>query len=60
MELYANEGVWYDSLKTLADLRLTNPDDLTLANDWKELLDYAGLSSIDREPLLQCCSLKNE
>jgi len=59
-ELYANAGIWYDSLKTLADLRLTNPNDLTLANDWKELLDYAGLSSIDREPLLQCCTPKNE
>jgi hypothetical protein len=39
---------------------LTNPNDLTLANDWKELLDYAGLSSIDREPLLQCCTPKNK
>jgi hypothetical protein len=37
-ELYANESLWYDSLKILADLRLTNPNDVTLANDWKELL----------------------
>lgn len=59
-ELYVNEGIWYDSLKTLADLRLANPHDPTLANDWKELLDYAGLNSIDREPLLPCCTLKNE
>lgn len=55
-KLYANEGIWYDTIKGLADLRLANPNDPTLANDWKELLDYAGLSSIDREPLLQCCT----
>ena len=60
VDLYANEGFWYDTLKTLADLRLANPNDPTLATDWKELLDYAGLSTIDREPLLQCCTLKNE
>ena len=60
VDLYANEGFWYDTLKTMADLRLANPNDPTLANDWKELLDYAGLSTIDREPLLPCCTLKNE
>lgn len=58
--LYSNEGFWYDTLKTLADLRLANPNDPTLVSDWKELLDYAGLSTIDREPLLQCCTPKNQ
>lgn len=59
-ELYVHEGIWYDSLKSLADLRFSNPHDPTLVNDWKELLDYAGLSSIDREPLLPCCMPKQE
>jgi len=58
--LYASEGYWYDSLKTLADLRVANPNDPTLVGDWKELLDSAGLSSIDRQPLLQCCTPKSQ
>ncbi|HEY9669391.1 MAG TPA: DUF928 domain-containing protein [Coleofasciculaceae cyanobacterium] len=53
--LYANEGLWYDMLKTLADLRSCNPNDSTLVSDWKELLSSAGLSSINQEPLLQSC-----
>ena len=54
--LYAEQGFWYDTLKALAELRFVNPNDPTLANDWKELLDSVGLSAIDRQPLLQCCT----
>ncbi len=54
--LYAEQGFWYDTLKALGDLRFANPNDPTLVNDWKELLDSAGLSAIDQQPLLQCCT----
>lgn len=49
-------GYWYDAIKTLADLRLANPNDPTLISDWKELLDSAGLSAVDQELLLSCCT----
>ncbi|MEW6496723.1 MAG: DUF928 domain-containing protein [Cyanobacteriota bacterium] len=49
-------GYWYDAIKTLADLRLANPNDPTLISDWKELLDSAGLSAVDQELLLPCCT----
>jgi hypothetical protein len=50
--VYAEAGYWYDSLKTLADLRSTNPNDSTLINDWNDLLESAGLSKLAKEPLL--------
>lgn len=56
VDLYANQGYWYDSIKTLADLRRTNPNDPTLVNDWKDLLDSAGLNTLAQDPLLQCCT----
>ncbi len=58
--LYADAGYWYDSLKTLADLRLANPNDPTLVSDWKDLLDSAGLNSVAQDPLLQCCTPKTQ
>jgi hypothetical protein len=50
--LYAEAGYWYDSVKTIADLRSTNPNDSTLINDWNDLLESAGLSQVAKEPLL--------
>ena len=50
--VYAAAGYWYDSLKTLADLRSTNPNDSTLISDWNDLLESAGLSKVAKEPLL--------
>lgn len=50
--VYAEAGYWYDSLKTLADLRSTNPNDSTLISDWNDLLESAGLSKMAKEPLL--------
>lgn len=50
--VYAEAGYWYNSLKTLADLRSTNPNDSTLMNDWYDLLESAGLSQVAKEPLL--------
>ena len=49
-------GFWYDALKSLADLRLANPNDPTLISDWQELLNSAGLNAIDQERLLPCCT----
>lgn len=50
--VYAEAGYWYDSLKTIADLRSTNPNDSTLISDWNDLLESAGLSKLAKEPLL--------
>lgn len=51
--IYAEAGIWYDTIITLADLRRSSPNDLNLALDWTQLLESVGLNQISREPLVQ-------
>lgn len=48
--LYAEEGLWYDALASLAEMRRHRPDEANLA-DWKELLRSAGLTELLEKPL---------
>lgn len=48
--IYAEAGIWHETLATLAELRYSNPQDVTLVNDWKELLKSVGLSDVAEEP----------
>lgn len=50
--IYADNGYWHDTLKTLADLRSTKPNDLTLLRDWGDLLLSVGLEGIANQPLI--------
>ena len=43
--IYASNGIWLDAVKNLAELRLAEPNNLELENEWKELLESAGLQS---------------
>jgi len=54
--LYADNGIWYDALTTLAELRIANPSDAKLINDWVSLLNSVGLDAITHEPINQCCN----
>jgi hypothetical protein len=56
--LYANNGYWYDTLNTLAELRCANPKDTNLVNSWSILLKSVKLDSIANQPLLQACTPK--
>jgi hypothetical protein len=58
INLYAQNGIWFDALNTLASLRLTNPEDPTLATDWANLLQSVALEDLTTAPLNQCCQLK--
>lgn len=57
--LFAESGVWYDSLAALVELRSTRPTDAGLQADWEALLAAEGvvLTRLTRElthaPLLQ-------
>jgi hypothetical protein len=53
--LYARHGIWFESLATLAALRQEQPEDLTLASRWQELLDSVGLDAIAGQPFVECC-----
>ena len=54
--LYAQNGIWYDTLQALAALRYTSPNDTSLAADWKQLLESSGLQAIANQPLNNCCT----
>lgn len=56
IRLYAQNGLWYDALTSLAQLRRTNPQDGTLKADWQELLQSVGLGEIADQSLVQCCT----
>ncbi|MGI0486931.1 DUF928 domain-containing protein [Pantanalinema rosaneae CENA516] len=51
--LYAERGIWYDALNTLAQLRQTRPSDPTIAQDWNELLKAIRLSYLAPHPIVR-------
>jgi Domain of Unknown Function (DUF928) len=48
----ASNGLWYDSLSALAQLRREQPSNQTLVDSWQELLTSADLNKIAKEPLI--------
>jgi Domain of Unknown Function (DUF928) len=49
---YAKAGIWLDALRTLAKLRLTQPQNQNLVQEWQELLESVQLVKISQQPLL--------
>jgi hypothetical protein len=50
---YAKNGIWYETLATLAQMRRLAPDDSELRAEWTQLLQSQGLESIADQPLVQ-------
>ena len=50
--LYGKNGIWYDTLATLAEARREQPGDRTVAASWEDLLKSVGLNAIATQPLL--------
>ncbi|MBD2045503.1 DUF928 domain-containing protein [Coleofasciculus sp. FACHB-64] len=57
--LYAKAGIWHDTLATLAQMRLSSPNDSIAKTEWEELLRSVGLNKIAKTPLLACCQPDN-
>lgn len=51
--IYAANGIWFDSINTLAQLRLSNFNDKSIESDWKSLLQSVGLESVNNFPFSQ-------
>ncbi len=51
-ELYGKNGIWFDTVATLAQARREQPNDTTLVDNWQDLLKSVGLDAIAKEPLL--------
>lgn len=49
--IYKQNNIWYDALATLANLRLSNPNDSTLNTEWEKLLNDLDLKTISQEPM---------
>jgi hypothetical protein len=50
-ELYANAGLWYETLAELAQLRQEQPQNPEILVEWREFLDSVGLGHLAEEPL---------
>ncbi|MEG4966089.1 DUF928 domain-containing protein [Microcoleus sp. B6-A1] len=50
---YAKNGIWYETIATLAEMRRLAPDDSRLTTEWTQLLQSQGLESIATQPLVQ-------
>jgi hypothetical protein len=50
---YAKNGIWYDTISTLAQMRRQAPDDPMLKAEWTQLLNSQKLESIAYKPLVQ-------
>lgn len=50
--VYAEAGIWYDALSSLAALRQTQPRNPTISTQWATLLRSVGLDTIAEQPFL--------
>ncbi|MCC5627006.1 DUF928 domain-containing protein [Nostoc sphaeroides] len=50
--IYAQNGIWYEALTTLAQLRDQNPKDARLQAEWRNLLSSIRLDDIAAEPIV--------
>lgn len=48
---YAENGIWFDALNLLAQLRKANPNNASLVSDWQSLLESIRLGNIAKVPL---------
>ncbi|ERT07696.1 hypothetical protein M595_2401 [Lyngbya aestuarii BL J] len=57
--LYAQNGLWYEMLTQLAELRRTQPDNRDVTAQWISLLEHEAvrLNNITQEPILTCCQV---
>ncbi len=49
--LYAQNGIWHETLETLLQLRHSNPNDVTIRASWDKLLASVGLGKFSKVPL---------
>lgn len=50
--IYAEQGIWYDAIALLAQLRQENPNDTEIETMWVELLEQVNLAELASESML--------
>lgn len=58
--IYAANGLWLDSLTSLAELRLAKLNDDTVKTDWEDLLgaETVELDEFSDKPIVDCCKVE--
>lgn len=51
--IYFNNGIWYDAVTTLSNLRATEPRSSAIAQQWQSVLRLIGLEAIATEPIIR-------
>jgi Domain of Unknown Function (DUF928) len=51
MQWYGKNGYWYDLLKVMMQVKRTQPNDASMINQWREILQSVGLGEIASEIL---------
>ncbi|MBD2239815.1 DUF928 domain-containing protein [Aulosira sp. FACHB-113] len=52
LEIYAQNGIWYETVTILAQLRQKNPNDSKLQAEWQNLITSIGLSNVATQPIV--------
>jgi hypothetical protein len=50
---YATNGIWYETVATLAEMRRKAPNNAQLTAEWRQLLQSQKLNSVANQPLVQ-------
>jgi hypothetical protein len=56
--LYAEAGIWHETLATLADLQQQYPQNTRFLKDWREVLQSVGLDAVATAPLVTANTVK--
>jgi hypothetical protein len=59
ISIYAENGLWYDTLSTVDRLRQQESENKKLSNIWTDLLQQVGLEEISQEPVVKRYDLAN-
>jgi len=61
IDIYAENGLWYETITELGNLRRSNPDDVAIADRWKGLLQQDDIRfwyyDLTSEPIQDCCDV---
>ncbi|BAY89916.1 MULTISPECIES: DUF928 domain-containing protein [unclassified Tolypothrix] len=52
---YAENGIWYDAITLLAQMRRRQPQTQILLTDWQKLFRDIGLEEFANKPIVPCC-----
>jgi hypothetical protein len=56
-ELYAEAGIWFDTLDSLYQLRREKPSNQNFQANWVSVLESVNLGVIAKDPLSPCCQV---